>query len=199
MAGTLEVLGDHLDDMTPEERRHFIDNLAGDVSRLESLTRRLLELARADMRDQAKGVSSIAAAVGDAACLDTGVDLWLSGASDAVLPIDEASLQAVLKILADNAGEHGAENLDIHVAAHGDRTVVWVADDGQGVAPGDVARIFEPFFTTRRQQGGTGLGLAIAKALLANANGTIDYMPRTQTGTETRHQGARFRICFPGQ
>ena len=38
MTGTLEVLGDHLDDMTPEERRHFIGNLAGDVARLESLT-----------------------------------------------------------------------------------------------------------------------------------------------------------------
>ena len=58
MSGTLEVLGDHLDDMSPEERRHFIDNLAGDVVRLESLTQRLLELARADMRDQAKGESN---------------------------------------------------------------------------------------------------------------------------------------------
>ena len=191
MAGTLEVLGDHLDDMTPEERRHFIDNLAGDVARLESLTRRLLELARADMHDQAKGVSNIATVVGDAAHLDTGVAVRLSGAADAVLPIDETSLQAVVKILADNAVEHGAETLNIHVAVQGDKTVVCVADDGQGIAPGDAARIFDPFFTTRREQGGTGLGLAIAKALLANADGTIDYLPPGESATGTPGTDAR--------
>ena len=198
MAGTLEVLGDHLDDMTPEERRHFIDNLAGDVARLESLTRRLLELARADMRDQAEGVSNVAAVLANAAQLDTGVDVRLGGDPHVVLPIDEASLQAVLKILVDNAREHGAETLDIHVAADGDETVIRVNDDGRGIAPGDAARIFEPFFTTRREQGGTGLGLAIAKALLANADGTIDYMPPTQSATKPS-TGARFRIGFRRQ
>ena len=99
----------------------------------------------------------------------------------------------------DNAGEHGAKTLYIHVAADGDSTVVCVTDDGHGIAPGDATRIFEPFFTTRREHGGTGLGLAIAKALLANADGTIDYLPPTQSATETRDTGARFRICFGRQ
>ncbi|MCY3620499.1 MAG: HAMP domain-containing sensor histidine kinase [Gammaproteobacteria bacterium] len=199
MAATLEVLGDHLDDMTPEERRHFIDNLTGDVARLESLTQRLLELARADMRDQAKGESNVATAVGDAAHLDTGVDVRLRGDPNVVLPIDEASMRAVLKILVDNAGEHGAGMLTVHVAAHGDKTVICITDDGHGIAPGDAARMFEPFFTTRREQGGTGLGLAIAKALLANANGTIDFVPPTRSATEVPNPGARFRICFRRQ
>ena len=199
MTGTLEVLGDHLDDMTPEERRHFIDNLTGDVTRLESLTRRLLELARADMHDQAKGESNVATVLGDTAQLDTGVDVRLRGDPNVVLPIDEASMRAVVKILVDNAREHGAETLDIHVAVHADNTVISVADDGHGVAPGDAARIFEPFFTTRREQGGTGLGLAIAKALLANAGGTIDYLPPTQSCTDALNAGARFRICFRRQ
>lgn len=199
MTGTLEVLADHLEDMTPEERRHFIDNLAGDVARLESLTRRLLELARADMHEQAEGVSDVATALGDAAHLDAGVNVRLRGDPDTPLPIDEASLQAVLKILLDNAGEHGARTLDIHVAAHGDETVICVTDDGDGVAPGDAARIFEPFFTTRREEGGTGLGLAIAKALLANADGSIDYLPSPESDPDVPSTGARFRIRFPCQ
>ena len=199
MTGTLEVLGDHLDDMTPEERRHFIDNLAGDVARLESLTRRLLELARADMHDQAEGVSDVATVVGDTAHLDSSVDVRLHGDPEALLPIDEASLRAVLKILVDNAREHGARMLDIHVAAHDDETVIGVTDDGHGVAPGDASRIFEPFFTTRREEGGTGLGLAIAKALLANAGGTIDYLPPPEPATDVANTGARFRICFRRQ
>ncbi len=199
MTGTLEVLGDHLDDMTPEQRRRFIDNLAGDVARLESLTRRLLDLARADMQDQAKGESTIASVVGDANHLGTGVDVRLCGDPNVVLPIDEASLQAVLKILVDNAGEHGATTLTIDAGSHGDTSEVRIADDGHGIAAGDAKRIFEPFFTTRREQGGTGLGLAIAKALLANADGTIDYLPPTPSAAETPNTGARFRICFPGQ
>lgn len=198
MTGTLEVLGDHLDDMTPDERRHFIDNLAGDVARLESLTRRLLELARADMRDQAEGVSDVATVLGNTTHLDS-VDVRLHGDADARLPIDEASLQAVLKILVDNAREHGAGMLDIHVAALDDATVICVTDDGHGIAPGDASRIFEPFFTTRREQGGTGLGLAIAKALLANADGTIDYLPPPEPPTDVANTGARFRICFSRQ
>ncbi|MXY55401.1 MAG: HAMP domain-containing protein [Gammaproteobacteria bacterium] len=194
MSGTLEVLGDHLDDMTPEERRHFIDNLAGDVARLESLTQRLLELARADMRDQAKGESTVAAAVGDATHFGSCVEVRLRGDLSLVLPIDEASMQAVLKILLDNAREHGAETLTIDVGTHGDATEVCITDDGHGIAPGDAARVFEPFFTTRREQGGTGLGLPIAKALLGNAGGTIDYLPPNPSQI-----GARFRIRFRRQ
>ena len=199
MSGTLEVLADHLEDMTTEERRHFIDNLSGDVVRLESLTRRLLELARADMHDQAKGVSTLAAAAGDTVDLGTGVDLRLRGDPDTVLPIDEASLRGVLKILLDNAGQHGAETLTLDVATTGDTTEIRVTDDGHGIAPANAARIFEPFFTTRREQGGTGLGLPIAKALLANANGTIDYLPRPRSAAGASDSGARFQIRFRGQ
>ena len=196
MTGTLEVLADHLDDMSPAERRHFIDNLAGDVARLENLTRRLLELARADMRDQAMGDTTIAAAAAEPARLD--VEVVLNGVVDRVLPIDRASLRAILKVLADNAAENGATRLRVDVKADGDDTVVDLTDDGVGIAAGNVPRIFEPFFTTRREQGGTGLGLAIAKAMLGNAGGSIDYLPTPKSGVgPTVGPGSTFRIRFP--
>ena len=199
MSGTLEVLADHLDDMTGEERRHFIDNLAGDVARLESLTRRLLELARADMQEHATGVSTIAEAVAEPDELDTDIEVRVGGDTSVVLPIDAASMRAILKIMADNAGQHGATTLEVGIVMDGDHAVVEVSDDGTGVAAGDVARIFEPFFTTRREQGGTGLGLAIAKALLANAGGTIDYLPNSATYpvADSVNPGTAFRIVFP--
>lgn len=195
MSGTLEVLADH--DMTAEERRHFIGNLAGDVARLESLTRHLLELARADMRDQPKGASTIAAAVREPIPVDAGMEIRVAGDPDTALPIDAASMRAVLNILADNAAEHGARTFTIDVRTTGAHAVVSVNDDGAGVAAADAARIFEPFFTTRRGQGGTGLGLAIAKAMVANAGGTIDYTPQPKSGTGPRNAGATFQIRFP--
>ena len=195
MAGTLEVLTDHMHDMTTEERRHFIDNLAGDVARLESLTRRLLELARADMRDQTAGETTIGAALREPLHVDGATNVKLVGDPGIVLPIDETSMRAVLKIVVENAAEQGAETLTISVGRVGAEAVVDVTDDGTGVASGDAARIFEPFFTTRREQGGTGLGLAIAKALLANAGGTIEYVPRPEA--PNGQPGACFRIRFP--
>ena len=198
MAGTLEVLADHMDDMTVAERRHFVGNLAGDVARLETLTRRLLELARADMRDQVEGESTIGAALREPLRVDPAMNVQLVGDPDLVLPIDEASMRAVLNILADNAREHGAETLTVDVGRAGPDAVVDVTDDGSGVAAGDATRLFEPFFTTRREHGGTGLGLAIAKALLANAGGSIAYAPPPASENPAAKPGARFRIRFPG-
>jgi signal transduction histidine kinase len=49
MRGTVELLQEHLATMTEAERRSFLANLAEDVTRLDRLVRRLLDLARADV------------------------------------------------------------------------------------------------------------------------------------------------------
>src|SRR5262249_37442507 len=58
MRGTVELLSERLAEMSPEERRRFLDNLAGDVARLDRLVQRLLELARADVMQPAPGERS---------------------------------------------------------------------------------------------------------------------------------------------
>ena len=200
MSGALEVLGDHFEEMTRAERKHFIDNLAGDVSRLESLTKRLLELARADMRDHAAGMSSVADFDHGPEGLGVDIDLRVGGIPDTLLPLDHQSLRAILKSMAENADQHGASELFIEVTRDGADTVLTVADNGTGVASDDRAKLFEPFFTTRREHGGTGLGLAITKAFIDNAGGTIEYVPPahpTTAGTTAAAVGATFRIRFP--
>jgi len=197
MSGALEVLADHFDEMTGTERRRFLDNLAGDVARLENLTTRLMELARADMRDQATGVSTVAGVVGQPEEVGVDIEIVGGGETNTVLAMDVESLRAVLKSLAENARQHDATRLDIHVARTRDGVVLDIRDDGSGVQSGDAARIFEPFFTTRREQGGTGLGLAITAALIANAGGTIEYVSTPSRGTAGTGSGATFRIRLP--
>ena len=46
--GGAELLRDHLDEMSADERRKFLSNILADTERLERLVRRILELARAD-------------------------------------------------------------------------------------------------------------------------------------------------------
>jgi signal transduction histidine kinase len=55
-----------------------------------------------------------------------------------------------------------------------------VADEGEGIAPADLARVFEPFFTTK--PAGTGLGLATVRAVVQRHRGSIDVVSGS-TGT----------------
>ncbi len=50
-------------------------------------------------------------------------------------------------------------------------TVIYVADNGPGIAAEKLERIFEPHFTTRST--GTGLGLAICRRLAESMNGSL--------------------------
>ena len=192
MTGALEVLADHFDHMTRAERERFISNLAGDVARIESLTRRLLELAQADMRGKPVGTATVAELIRGGAVHGDDIEIRTAGDPNTVLPIDTDSLGAILRGLADNSSQHGASWLSVEVSRDGSDTVLDIVDDGSGVSAENADRIFEPFFTTRREQGGTGLGLAIIRALIANAGGTITYR-----SPAANSPGAAFRIRLP--
>lgn len=66
-------------------------------------------------------------------------------------------------------------------AAEGGRVVLWVADEGVGIAAGDLSRAFDPYFTTKRT--GTGLGLAIARKVVDALGGAIRIESRETEGT----------------
>lgn len=188
MAGTLEVLEDHIDEMETAERDRFLKNLTQDVDRLERLTQRLLELAHADMRGPSTSQSSIR----DAAPRVDNLAIHLEGAAlEAPLPIDHEALRAVLQNAAENSYQHGARNLTIRCDVDPTTTFVDLIDDGPGISPGNRDNVFEPFFTTRRDAGGTGLGLAITKSLVQNAGGSISCRPPAPG------EGAVFRLAFP--
>ena len=68
--------------------------------------------------------------------------------------------------------------------------VVFVADNGHGIAAEHVAQIFAPFFTTKVDGRGTGLGLSIVKNIMDNHRADI----RAEPGDEG---GARFVLVFP--
>ena len=143
LGGTVEVLRDHLDEMTPAQRQHFLDNARSDVDRLNQLTLRLLELAQADIGtgDEVTDVLDVARSLDHATVRAT------SNASVRAR-IRRESLEAALTNLVTNAREHGASRIDIRAKTDGDNVEVWVEDDGPGISDGNQSRIFEPFFTT---------------------------------------------------
>ncbi|WP_448955680.1 sensor histidine kinase [Labrys neptuniae] len=179
--GVLELLDEHGDTMSAEERRRFIANAEGDADRLSRLVARLLELARADMADENETVSTAIAdplrRIADAGSDETfAVKLALAGELPTVrVPADV--LETVLTTLVENSRQAGARSVIISAAPAGeDHLDLEIADDGPGIPAHDRGRLFEPFFTTKRADGGTGLGLPIARSLLANSGASIDYV-----------------------
>ncbi len=72
-----------------------------------------------------------------------------------------------------------AEQNSIHVE---------VADNGCGIAAGDIKKVFEPFFSTKAN--GTGLGLAVSYGIIKNHQGDLRVF--SEPG-----QGTRFVIKLP--
>jgi signal transduction histidine kinase len=68
--------------------------------------------------------------------------------------------------------------------------LLYVADDGPGVADADRERVFDPFYTTKAPGKGTGLGLAIV-ARTVHAAGGLVWVDRAREG------GAAFKVFLP--
>ncbi|MFO8076892.1 MAG: PAS domain-containing protein [Actinomycetota bacterium] len=68
-------------------------------------------------------------------------------------------------------------------AAAGDYVRLDVADEGTGIAEGDLAHLYDPFFTTKPPGLGTGLGLPTAEVLVRNHGGFIDVDTAPGRGT----------------
>jgi Signal transduction histidine kinase len=67
------------------------------------------------------------------------------------------------------------------------KIVLFIEDEGCGLAPEIQDKLGTPFVTTREK--GTGLGLAVCYSIAARHQAKIDY--------ETSSQGTTFNIRFP--
>ncbi len=103
-------------------------------------------------------------------------------------------LQVLLNLLG-NAIRYSPEDslIWIRLDRQGDRAMVTVADQGQGIDAGQQAVVFEKFERLgRTDSGGSGLGLYIARRLARAMEGdlTVDSAPG---------QGARFTLSLPAR
>ncbi|MFI7131141.1 sensor histidine kinase [Nonomuraea sp. NPDC050153] len=102
-------------------------------------------------------------------------------------------LDRLLTNLLDNATRHAATRVDLEVAVEGDKVIVAVTDDGEGIPAPDRERVFERFTrlagARAKDKGGSGLGLALSRDIATAHGGTLtlaDHSP-----------GARFVAVFP--
>jgi signal transduction histidine kinase len=191
--GAIELMGDHPDDMSQEQRRRFMENITKDSDRLRRLVTRLLELARADVMQPSNERTDVLIAL-NAIKSKYSPKVILSRPSEAgIAGIGADILETVLVNLVDNSFQHGADMVEIAAALLDGIIELDIVDNGQGISEGNISKIFTPFFTTKREKGGTGLGLVISKSLLKAHGGDISIVP-CKTGA---HFKVRLQAVVP--
>ncbi len=100
--------------------------------------------------------------------------------------LDRLQIERVLDNLIGNALRHSRSGGQINLQARpqGERVIVSVSDDGEGIAYTQQARIFEPFVQVGRRKGGAGLGLALCKEIVELHGGRIGVKSRPGQGTQ---------------
>jgi signal transduction histidine kinase len=68
------------------------------------------------------------------------------------------------------------------------QVIIWVQDNGEGIASTIQSRVMQPFFTTKEE--GTGLGLSIVSRIVEEHGGAMQFVSRPG-------QGTTFEIALP--
>ena len=174
--------------MTRAEQKTFLSNILGDAERLEAMTQRLRELARAETAPQNERAELQTVVAGLVNRFPAGM-ISAHGCLDRGIGMSMEKALIVLSHLADNALRHNAKTIQIE-ASPGDASVrVTLRNDGDPISEANRERIFDAFFTTRRDTGGTGMGLSIVKAVMTSHGGSIRLLPSDR--------GALFELQFP--
>ena len=173
----------------PDERQ-ALDDVIGEVTRLELLVRELLDYARPmELRPEPLLVRDL---VRDA-CLELGrVSRWTEPQLDIAPDMrcwgDETLLHRVLVNLLSNATEAlipqgGAVTVRARQAEDGS-LLLEIEDTGGGIAAEDVDRVFEPFFS--RKEAGVGMGLPLSRRIVEQHRGSLSVHRRPAGGTVAR-------------
>lgn len=150
----------------------------GDVRRVRTSTRELLERTARGLEPQVEEIGARLKLVLDTPLQDIEVD-------------GPAMAQVITNLVvngAQAAGEGGTVLL--RARAIGDSVQIIVEDSGPGITPDVMSRLFEPFFTTKPHGQGTGLGLPVSRGIVESHQGTL-------TAENIARRGARFTVNLP--
>jgi two-component system, OmpR family, sensor kinase len=187
LGGFVELLQD--EDLDPETRRRFLDQLAEQVERLRKLSVDLLDLSRLEsgsleLRPEPVDLGELTRSVSgefepSLAQHDAHLELHLP-ARRMEAHCDPVRVAQIVRILIDNALTHTPQGTRIVVTAarENGQVLLAVRDDGEGIDATTIRRIFEPFYTADGAQG-SGLGLTIASELAERMQGRLSVQSTT--------------------
>lgn len=115
-----------------------------------------------------------------------GVDLVIDTDDALVVAADYDKMEKICYNLLSNAvkytGSGGRITLSAHVRSDGKLSLV-VADNGQGMEPGEARHVFDRFYQASHAHGGTGIGLALVKAFAEMHGGSVSVKSKPGEGS----------------
>jgi PAS domain S-box-containing protein len=182
LAGSADLLAQHGDRLTDQERDELLETLSNGAGRLRRLVGDLLTASKVqasalDLRIEPVAVAdAVSQALATVQSAHPGADVVVEDAQGLCVRADRDRLGQVLDNLLANAFRHGEPPVRIRCEAVGDEVRIEVADQGTGVAPDLRPRLFERF-ASGRSRGGTGLGLYLVRQLARAQGGDASYVP----------------------
>lgn len=174
----------------PEEAERFLQIIARQADRLNTIIEDLLSLSRIEQEAQRGEIllspgrlcEVIQAAIRD--CADRAaqrqIEIKLDCPTDLRANINAALLEQAIINLLDNAIKYSEPPNTVEVSCRTEdaEVVIAVTDHGCGIAEEHLPRLFERFYRVdkarSRKLGGTGLGLAIVKHIVLAHHGQVE-------------------------
>jgi signal transduction histidine kinase len=184
-------------------RKPIVEDLFGEVGRLDRLVSSILDYARpvhlsrkpTNLTQLLCSVRDLFQSLGEA----RGITLKVSHADDLVIEADSDKLKQCLVNLVKNSldavSNGGTVQLSCFLSEHGTAQIE-VTDTGPGIEVEVQKKLFTPFFTTKEH--GTGLGLSMVQKIIAAHGGHIEIKSdpaQARMGLEP--QGTRVIIRIP--
>ncbi|AXV05565.1 Osmosensitive K+ channel histidine kinase KdpD [Euzebya pacifica] len=183
--GFASLLEHHSHELSEEDRKDFVGQLARGAESMSDLLQEVLEFARLEHEqpppvtmdlDLERLLDDVIERLPFANRIDVTIDGSAPTASG-----DPVAVRRALHNVLDNAASYSPEDAPVHVrvrpAAGPDMIEIVVDDHGPGVAPDDRERVFQRFHRGHDAQAGTvagtGIGLTLARAQLERMEGRI--------------------------
>lgn len=183
----------------PEKMNRYLSVLKNKTAMLDNLIERLFEYSQLDMDDPKEALclchskemlESILGPV-ELEFTDQPVQLLLTRPFPSVrIAANQDQIAQVFDNLISNALRYLGEKGTITIQAKVERAdlLIYVTDDGTGIAPEDLPHVFDQFYRAEKSRsrsfGGAGLGLAICKKIIENHEGRI--WAESEVGVMTR-------------
>jgi len=183
--GFAELLRDDHEELSDEERRTMVANVADEASDLSYIIDDLLVAARSELDLLAvtrvpvsarAQVAQVLEAAGGETCRRVEI---IGDADETYKAVgDPARVRQILRNLISNACRYGGDHIQVRFKTSDQQVHIQVVDNGTGVPSVEWEQIFEPYYRahhTNSQPAALGIGLSVARHLARLMGGDLTY------------------------
>lgn len=201
ITGFCELLKEECDSKLDANSQEYIDFICDGAKRMNQLIRSLLsysQVSRKKIKIQSCNLTTVFSNVKqnlNSKIIETGATFLVPKKLPHV-QANEVFVTQIFQNLIENALKyrhpHRSPEVIIDHEIRDDSVVIFVKDNGKGIAPKNHARIFKLFQrgSAAGAEDGLGIGLALAKKLTESLEGKIELESDGQSGSV-------FKVCLP--